>query len=166
MEIAAKNRLKQFIEDYIPVDDLMKVGFFEKGTGKKLVTSKLKAMNKNFFTELTKLEDCEFFRLEHHFSIARMIRDTMSKNAINEKTMAGIIGVQPKRMKEVVNGAYPFDLRILSKLQSYQQELASNNAKLKIEAESIGSATYKYQYPMYVERIEKLLKILEENTIG
>jgi hypothetical protein len=121
-------------------------------------------MNKTFITELTKLEDYEFFCLEHHFSIARMIRDTMSKNAIDSKTMAGIIGVQPKRMKEVVNGAYPFDLRILSKLQSYQQLLAANNAKLKIEAESIGFSTYKNQYPLYVERIEKLLKILEEKT--
>lgn len=121
-------------------------------------------MNKTFLTELTKLEDYEFFCLEHHFLMARMIRDTMSKNAIDEKTMAGIIGVQPKRMKEVVNGAYPFDLRILSKLQSYQQELASNNAKLQIEAESIGFSTYKHQYPLYVERIENLLKILEEKT--
>lgn len=121
-------------------------------------------MNKNFINELTKLNDYEFFCLEHHFSIARMIRDTMSKNAIDEKTMAGIIGVQPKRMKEVINGAYPFDFRILSKLQSYQQELASNNAKLKIEAESIGFSNDDHQYKKYVELIEKVLKILEEKT--
>lgn len=121
-------------------------------------------MNKQFLSQLTKLEDYEFFTLEHHFTIARMVRDTMSKNAIDEKTMATRLGVQPKRMKEVVNGAYPFDLRILSKLQAYQQEIASNNAKLKVEAENIGFSNYKLQYPLYVERIEKLLSILEEKN--
>ena len=34
METAAKNRLKQYIEDYIPVDDLKKAGFFGKGVKK------------------------------------------------------------------------------------------------------------------------------------
>ena len=121
-------------------------------------------MNKQFLSQLTKLEDYEFFTLEHHFTIARMVRDTMSKNAIDEKTMATVLGIQPKRMKEVINGAYPFDLMILSKLQSYQQQIAANNAKLKIEAESIGFANYKEQYPMYVNRIEKLLNILEEKA--
>ena len=46
-------------------------------------------MNKKFITELTKLEDYEFFCLEHHFVIARMVRDTMSKNAIDEKDLYG-----------------------------------------------------------------------------
>lgn len=119
-------------------------------------------MNKKFLSELTKLEDYEFFCLEHHFSIARMIRDAIIKNALSDKDMAEIIGVQPKRMKEVVNGAYPFDLRLLSKLQSYLQQIAYNNAKLKIEAETIGFNTYKDQYPLYVNRIEKLLGILEK----
>jgi len=121
-------------------------------------------MNKQLLSQLTKLEDHEFFNLEHHFTIARMVRDTMSKNAIDEKTMATRLGVQPKRMKEVINGAYPFDLRILSKLQAFQQEIASNNTKLQIEAEGIGFSTYKQQYPLYVNRIEKLLSILEEKT--
>ena len=121
-------------------------------------------MNKALLTELTKLKDYEFFCLEHHFTIARMVRDTMSKNAIDKNTMADILGVQPRRMKEVLNGSYPFDLMLLSSLQSFQQENAANNAKFKIEAESIGFSTYKNQYPLYVERIEKLLKILEEKN--
>jgi hypothetical protein len=121
-------------------------------------------MNKALLTELTKLKDYEFFCLEHHFIIARMVRDTMSKNAIDKNTMADILGVQPRRMKEVLNGSYPFDLMLLSSLQSFQQENAANNAKFKIEAESIGFSTYKNQYPLYVERIEKLLKILEEKN--
>lgn len=121
-------------------------------------------MNKQLLSELTKLKDHEFFCLEHHFSIARMVRDTMSKNAIDAKTMATVLGVQQKRMKEVVNGAYPFNLTILSKLQCYLQQIAANNAMLKIEAESIGFANYEEQYPMYVDRIERLLKVLEEKN--
>lgn len=121
-------------------------------------------MNKKFLSELTKLEDYEFFFLEHHFSIARMVRDVMSKNAIDKKAMSEILGVQKNRMKKVINGSYPFDLRLLSKLQSHQQVLASNSAKLKIEAESTGFSNYKHQYPLYVERIEKLLSILEGKT--
>lgn len=34
MDKAAKNKLKQFLEDYIPVSELMKAGFFDKGTRK------------------------------------------------------------------------------------------------------------------------------------
>lgn len=122
-------------------------------------------MNKKFLSELIKLEDYEFFCLEHHFAIARMVRDTMSKNAIDEKGMSKILGVQTKRMKEVINGAYPFDLRILSKLQSFQQGIASEKAKIKVEQESIRFSTYKEQYPLYVSRIEKLLSVLEESTL-
>lgn len=119
-------------------------------------------MNKKFLTELTKLEDYEFFCLEHHFTIARMVRDTMSKNAIDEKSMAKILGVQAKRMKEVVNGSYPFDIWILAKLQAFQQELASENARIRIEKEGIQFSSYKDQYPVFVERIEKLLSALEK----
>ena len=118
-------------------------------------------MSKEFLALLAKLEDYEFGCLEHHFYIARMVRNLMSKNAIDEKTMAAAIGVQPKRMKEVINGAYPFDLRIMSKLDTYNQEIAARNVKMKIEAESIGFANYKEQYPLYVSRIERLIEILE-----
>lgn len=121
-------------------------------------------MNKQFLSLLTKLDEVEFLTLEHHFNIARMVRDTMSKNAIDEKTMADRLGVLPKRMKEVINGSYPIDLRIISKLQAFQQEIAHNHAKLKIEAENIGFSTYKDQFPLYLDRIEKLLSILEEKN--
>lgn len=120
-------------------------------------------ISKKFLAELTKLEDWEFQCMEHHFHIARLVRDTMSKNGIESKDMADVLGVQPKRMKEVVNGSYPFDLRLLSKLDTYRQSLAARNVKLKIEAESIGFANYKYQYPLYISKVERLLKILEEN---
>lgn len=118
-------------------------------------------MNKKLLSELSKMEDYEFSCLEYHFWISRQIRDTMSKNAIDAKTMAGHIGVPPRSMKKVINGAYPFDLRIMSKLQSLQQSIASTNAKFKVEAQGIGFTNYKEQYPIYVKRIERLLEILE-----
>lgn len=121
-------------------------------------------MNKILLAELTKMEDVQFRLLEHHIHIARMIRDCMIRNAMDEKAMADVIQVEPKRMKEVLNGAYPFDLRLLSKLESFNQTTAANNAKIKVEAESIAFATYKYQYPMFVDRINKLITILEDKT--
>lgn len=121
-------------------------------------------MNRKLLSELTKMKGYEFRLLEHHLWIARQVRDTMSKNAISEKDMATHLGVSPRSMKSVINGSYPFDLRLLASLESLQQQIASNNAKLKVEAESIGFTTYKYQYPMYVEKIEKLIKILEEKN--
>lgn len=118
-------------------------------------------MNKKLLSELSKLKDYEFSCLEWHFWAARQIRDTMSKNAIDAKTMAEHIGVSARSMKRVLNGAYPFDLRIVSKLQSLQQSIASANTKFKVEAESIRFTEYKEQYPIYVKRIERLLEILE-----
>jgi plasmid maintenance system antidote protein VapI len=121
-------------------------------------------MNKKLLFELTKMDDVDFFTLEHHFHFARMIRDVIVKRGLTEKEMAEIIGVPPNKMKSVLNGSYEFDLRLISKLQAYNQMRASADAKLKIEAETIQFATYKDQYPLYVSRIEKLLKILEVNT--
>lgn len=119
-------------------------------------------MNKKILADLAKMEDVMFFVLEHHFQIARMVRNAMSKNGIDEKRMATILGVKSNQMKSVINGGYVFDLMLLSRLQSFLQEKAATDAKFQIETESIGFATYKNQYPLYVARIEKLLDILEK----
>lgn len=118
-------------------------------------------MNKQLATALKEMKDWEFDLLEHHLHIARLVRKIMIRYAIDEKAMAEVLHVQPKRMKEVLVGAYPFDLRLLSRLDAYGQQLAANDAKLKVEAESIQFNQYKDQYPMYVDRINKLLTILE-----
>lgn len=110
---------------------------------------------------MAKMDDVTFFMLENCIQIARLVRNAMTKNAIEDKRMAEILAVSPRQMKAVRNGAYNFDLRLLSRLQCFLQNIASKDAKLKIEAETIGYASYKDQYPIYVNRIERLLKILE-----
>lgn len=121
-------------------------------------------MTKKLATELAKMEDWEFFLLEHHIQFARMVRDTISKNAIHINEMANQLNVDPKSMKAIINGAHEIDLRTVSRLQSLQQKIASENAKLKVEAESIGFYQYKDQYPAFVERINKLLAVLEKSN--
>lgn len=120
-------------------------------------------MNKTLLSELSKMDDCEFFTLEHYIAIARMVRDTMSKNAISEKDMAVILGVKPAKIKSIVNGAYPFDLRLLAKLQAYNEQVAAKNARIKVEMESVGFADYKHQSPLILNRINELLDTLEIN---
>lgn len=121
-------------------------------------------MTKKLAIELTKMKDWEFFLLEHHIGVARLIRDTMTKNAIDESTMALRLGVDAKKMKLVINGSYPFDLRLLSRLQAYREEIAAANNKLKIEAEVIGFKEYKYSRPILVSRIESLIDVLEKQN--
>lgn len=118
-------------------------------------------MNKKLVAELSKMTDVEFFTLEHHVSIARMVRDTMSKNGIDEKQMAEKLGVRLSKMKSVYNGSYPFDLMFLSKLQAFNMGIATEKARFKIEAEGIQFSEYKGQYPRFVKRIDQLLNKLE-----
>jgi hypothetical protein len=61
-------------------------------------------MTKKLIEELTKMEDWHFNLLEHHIWVARQVRDTMSKNAIDEKAMAIHLGVPLKKIKTVING--------------------------------------------------------------
>ena len=119
-------------------------------------------MTQKLLSELTKMDDVSFYCLEHHIYVSRMVRDIIRKNAIPEDVIAGKLGVPIKMMKHILNGSYPFDLRILSKIQAYKQELAFKETKLMIEADGINFPAYKYQYPVFVfERIEKLLSALE-----
>jgi hypothetical protein len=121
-------------------------------------------MNKKLLAELKKMEDWEFYLLEQHMSVARMVRDTISKNGLHPNEMALHLDILPVQMKSVINGSHPFDLRFVSKLQAYQQKIAANNAKLKIEAESMGFSQYKDQYPLFIDRINKLLDKLENKS--
>lgn len=121
-------------------------------------------MNKKFTAELGKLTDVEFFVLEHHINISRMVRDTMSKNNIDDKTMAARLGVPIKKMRSVLTGAYEFDLRLLASLQAFTMELSMEAGRLKIESESIGFAAYKDQYPVVIRKIDELLKHLQQPT--
>lgn len=120
-------------------------------------------MNKTFLKQLSKIDDVEFFTLEHHFYMARLIRNTIIQRGLANKEMAAILGVQEKRMKEVLNGAYPFDLRILSKIQAYNQQRAKEDVAFKIEVEGIQFANYKDQFPVWMNRIESALKFIEES---
>lgn len=108
------------------------------------------------------LEDHEFFALEHHFAIARMVRDTVTKNGLTHEFIAEVLEVKPEDMPAILNGGYEFDLRFLSKLQAYQQSIAAEKAKIKVESEGITFAAYKDSYPILLERIEALVVALEQ----
>ena len=121
-------------------------------------------MEKQFLKTLTNFKDYEFITLEHHLAMARMVRDIMSKNTIDSNVMAEKIGIPVKRIKEVINGSYPFDLCIISKIQAFNQELRIVRTKKESEMQDIQFSNYKYQYPAYVERVNKLVKMLEKDN--
>lgn len=121
-------------------------------------------MNKQFLSALTKFEEHEFMTLEYHIHTARWIRNTMVKYGINKEEMAKFLGAYPERMKEVLNGSYPYDIELIAKLQSKIEELEMDISLKKVEQEGIGFSTYKHQFPLYVDRIEKLISILEKQN--
>ena len=78
-------------------------------------------MTKKLLNELTKLEDYEFKILEHHFFVARKIRNLTTDYGIDFMTICKVLGVGVNRYKELINGSYPVDLMLLSKLQVFEQ---------------------------------------------
>lgn len=119
-------------------------------------------MNRKFLIELNKLDDIEFRLLEWHLYVAKMVRNTMTEYGISNKEMCSILGITEKKLLSATKEAYEFDLRFLSKIEAYRQERAYEEARLKVSAEGIQFAKYKDQFPYYVEKLEKLLSILEK----
>ena len=72
-------------------------------------------------------------------------------------------------MKSIYNGSFPFDLRLLSKVQamnmSLAEEKAKNDARLKVEAQEINFAPYKYQVPAIVNKLEELVDELKKREL-
>lgn len=124
---------------------------------------------KKVIAEMRKMTDVDFMVLEHHFSIARMIRDVMSRRGLSNKEMADVLGISILGLKNALMAAYPFDLMILSKLQTYQQKRAAEDAKFKIETESIGFSHYKHQLPIIwnqmKDAIDDLKKLNKEQAV-
>lgn len=115
-------------------------------------------MSNKLFSELAKIDEVTFYLLEHHIHVARLVRDAMTRRGLSNKEMAEILGVKETAMKKVLTGAYPFDLMLLSKLQSYNEIRAANDAKFKIKAETIRFADYEGMQPI----LSKVLHRIEE----
>lgn len=122
-------------------------------------------MKKNFLKQLTGLTHVEFITLEHHISIARMVRDAMTKNGLTNEFMAEVLQVKPEDMPAVLNGGYEFDIRFLANLQAYNCEVAIENAKIKVEAQSIGFNAFRDSAPAILNRLEDLLNVLEKQKL-
>ena len=122
-------------------------------------------MTKKLLSELTKLQDYEFVTLEHHFFVARKVRNLITKYGLDFITISTALGIGANRFKEVINGSYPVDLMLLSKLQVFEQDLETDAAMKQVEEDGIQFANYKNQYPILINRVESLLKFFEDNNL-
>jgi hypothetical protein len=118
-------------------------------------------MNKALITALNAQDDVSFYQLEHHIRIARMVREAMIEHAVDKVRMAQILEVPARKMTHVLLGGYDYDLRLLARLQAFCEERAIENAQLKIEAKSYRVDRVSEDANKLVERINKLLRTLE-----
>lgn len=120
-------------------------------------------MTKALIAALNAQDDVSFHQLEHHLTIARMIRNTIIREGLTEKQMTEILAVSVKKMKALVSGGYPYDFMLLARLQAYQEKRAAADAQLKIKAQDYRVATDLDQLPQLVEKVTRLLKAMGED---
>lgn len=121
-------------------------------------------MKKALISELSKMNETDFYLLEHHLRVARWIRDLKEEFKLTNYELAKNLNISIAAVNKVLNGAYPFDLAFVATYQSYHAELrkikAINDTRLKVEAKSIGLPEYKYSIPLWLQ--EKFDQLTQE----
>lgn len=91
-------------------------------------------MEKDLIQSLKKMSDLDFVILSHHIKMAEWVRLLMTKYNVLEMDMADKLGLSTKaQMKTVLNGAYPFDIKFLSRISLVDVELHTQEAKDKLK---------------------------------
>jgi predicted XRE-type DNA-binding protein len=117
-------------------------------------------MNKKLSAELRKLDDAGFITLEHHVNFARAVRDLISKNAFTDEQISAKLGIKAEQVNDVITGAYEFDLRFLASIQALQMSIATENARIKIEAQ-VQFPEYKHsENPAIISKLDTILEHL------
>ncbi len=91
-------------------------------------------MNKELKKILSTLDEVEFIVLEHHISIARMVRDVKSKYKASDEYVAYKLEVMVEELPSIYKGAYDFDIRMIAKIQAMNMELAMEQSELEIKS--------------------------------
>jgi len=101
-------------------------------------------MNKPFLKQLAKLRDVDFVTLELHLHVARQVRNLYNREGLPIETLCEKLDIDPNNFSNVIVGAYPFDLKFLSKLQVLTESIYREKAIKQAKSEGIQFADYKY----------------------
>jgi hypothetical protein len=101
-------------------------------------------MNKPFLKQLAKLSDVDFIMLEHHLHVARQVRNLYNRDGLSIEVICEKLSIDPNDFNNVILGAYTFDLKFLSKLQSFIESIYREKAVKQAESEGIQFAKYKH----------------------
>ena len=91
-------------------------------------------MENQLVQSLKKMSDVDFIVLSHHIKMAEWVRHLMKTFNVLEMDMADKLGITTKaQMKSVLNGAYPFDIKFLSRIHVVDVELHKQAATDKLK---------------------------------
>ena len=95
-------------------------------------------MENQLVQSLKRMSDLDYIVLTHHIKMADQVRSLMRTYNVKEMDMADKLGIPTKlQMKAVLNGAYPFDIKFLSKIQVVDVELHKQAAEKKFHIDII-----------------------------
>lgn len=86
-------------------------------------------MNKSLEKELLKLDNSEFLELRKSLGVATMIRNLGKEHGVSNKQIAERLKVQEPEVVKMLNGCYPFNLKIISVIEAYDDELYDEDQK-------------------------------------
>ncbi|MES2382350.1 MAG: hypothetical protein V4538_14990 [Bacteroidota bacterium] len=89
-------------------------------------------MNTPLKEVLSSLNDVDFNELRSSLSIAENVRRMMKRHNLTINYLAQAFGMDVEVAFELIKGAYDFDLRIISKIESLNETLELEAAKKQI----------------------------------
>jgi len=94
---------------------------------------------------LFEIDEVDFMELHHSLALARRIRIMLRENNKDGDWFCEKLQISKREFKGMINGCYPFDLRIISKLDAVELSLEMEKTKSE-HGEWLTFPDYKYSH--------------------
>lgn len=101
---------------------------------------------------LNQLDDVDFREMQHAIQLAGLCRSCLREYNLSLELFAERLGYSVEQTKEIISGAFPFDLRSISKIDALRQALYAEANEKEIEP-IIKFPDYKYSRPSEVSEV-------------
>lgn len=121
-------------------------------------SSKKYIMNNELIIALSHIDECDFLELISALNIAKYARSIMKNFQVPESDMIEKLSIDKEKLHAILWGYYPFDLRMMSKLEAINSALQVREAK-DTASKILEFPDYKDSVPVkYMVQFAKLIR--------
>lgn len=105
---------------------------------------------------LKEMNEAELIQLRIHIHTAFNFRDIMKRHKLTDADMMERLNLSKAKLRDCLNGAYNYDLRLIASLEAYAEELQRDEVKVEL----ISFPKYKYSEPLISKAKKNELELL------